>query len=133
MAGTFVKRAALQQTHLDWGSTTFVSNPATTSAKQLTVMEVTLTPGNGHNFHKHPGQEEVIYVIEGAIEQWLESERSELGPGEAVFIPADVVHASFNTGQTTAKLHVTLSPCVGESGYEVVDVAGEAPWNGLRA
>jgi hypothetical protein len=25
-----------------------------------------------------------------------------------------------------------LGPCVGEVGYELVDVAGDAPWNGLR-
>ena len=132
MAGTFVTRATLEQTNLDWGSTAFVSNPGATGAKQLTVMEVILTPGNGHNFHKHPDQEEVIYVIEGKIEQWLENARRELGPSEAVFIPADVVHASFNIGTKPAKLHVTLSPCVGESGYDVVDVADQAPWNTLR-
>ena len=60
--------------------------------------------GEGHNFHKHPDQEEVIYVIEGSIEQWLEDKRQELNAGDSVFIPADVVHASFNissgAGQT---------------------------------
>lgn len=132
MAGKFVTRADLQTTHLDWGSTAFVSNPTMTGAKQLTVMEVILTPGNGHNFHKHPGQEEVICVIEGEIEQWLARERTKLGPGEAVFIPADMVHASFNTGNTPAKLMVTLGPCVGDSGYEVVDVGDQAPWKDLR-
>jgi hypothetical protein len=25
-----------------------------------------------------------------------------------------------------------LGPCVGPIGYELVDVAGEAPWKGLR-
>jgi quercetin dioxygenase-like cupin family protein len=89
-------------------------------------------PGNGHNFHKHPQQEEVIYVVEGTIEQWLERESKRLGPGEAVSIPADVVHASFSVGNAPAKLLVTLGPCVGESGYDVVDVADQAPWNGLR-
>jgi quercetin dioxygenase-like cupin family protein len=132
MAGKFVTRATIEQTNLDWGSTAFLSNPTTTGASQLTVMEVILMPGNGHNFHKHPDQEEVICVIEGRIEQWLERERTELGPGEAVFIPADVVHASFNVGNVPAKLMVTLGPCVGESGYDVVDVASEAPWKDLR-
>jgi quercetin dioxygenase-like cupin family protein len=132
MAGTFIKRASLQTENLDWGSTAYLSNPATTGASQLTVMEVMLAPGKGHDFHKHPDQEEVICVIEGRIEQWLESKREELGPGEAVFIPADIVHASFNIGDHPAKLMVTLAPCVGESGYAVVDVADQAPWNTLR-
>jgi quercetin dioxygenase-like cupin family protein len=71
-------------------------------------------------------------VVEGRIEQWLEEKRQLLGPGEAVFIPADVVHASFNISDTPAKLMVVLAPCIGESGYSVVDVAGQAPWNSLR-
>jgi quercetin dioxygenase-like cupin family protein len=132
MAATFVTRATRSRTDLDWGSMAWISSPGATGAGQLTVMEVTLTPGNGHNFHKHPAQEEVIYVVEGSIEQWLEQERKQLGPGEAVFIPADVVHASFNTGATSAKLMVTLSPCIGESGYDLVDVAGQSPWKDLR-
>ena len=35
---------------------------------------------------------------EGRIEQWLEQDKHELGPGEAVYIPKDVVHASYTVG-----------------------------------
>lgn len=132
MAGSYITRSTLESDILDWGMMGWVSRPATTGARQLTVMEVTLTPGNGHNFHKHPDQEEVIYVVEGAIEQWLEQDRKQLGPGEAVFIPADVVHASFNVGSGPAKLLVSLGPCVGEGGYDVVEVGDQAPWKDLR-
>jgi quercetin dioxygenase-like cupin family protein len=132
MPGTFVMRSTLQQSNLEWGSMAWISQPPMTGATQLTVMEVILEPGQGHNFHKHPDQEEVIYIVEGQVEQWLETERNVLGPGEAVFIPADMVHASFNVGDKPAKLMVTLGPCVGESGYELVDVANEPPWAGLR-
>lgn len=132
MAGSYITRANLRTDTLDWGTTGWVSRPSSTGASHLTVMEVTLTPGNGHNFHKHPDQEEVIYVVEGAVEQWLEKEHTMLGPGEAVFIPADLVHASFNVGNGTAKLLVTLGPCIGDGGYDIVDVSDQAPWNGLR-
>jgi quercetin dioxygenase-like cupin family protein len=132
MAGSYITRSTLESEMLDWGMMGWVSRPATTGARQLTVMEVTLTPGNGHNFHKHPEQEEVIYVVEGTIEQWLEQDRKQLGPGEAVFIPADVVHASFNVGSGPAKLLVSLGPCVGEGGYDVVEVGDQAPWKDLR-
>lgn len=132
MTGKFVTRSVVQTTQLDWGTTAFLSNPATTGAGLLTVMEVVLSPGKGHNFHKHPDQEEVITVVKGRIEQWLEDKRQELGPGESVFIPADVVHASFNLDAGPTSLLVVLGPCVGESGYEVVEVADQAPWNTLR-
>ena len=55
-----------------------------------------------------------------------------LGPGEAVYISRDVVHASYTLGDSDAKLSVMLSPTAGEGGYELVDVAGEEPWASLR-
>ncbi|MEM6323330.1 MAG: hypothetical protein AAF748_06590 [Pseudomonadota bacterium] len=49
-----------------------------------------------------------------------------------MFIGADVVHASFNVGDDTAQLLAILGPCVGDQGYELIDVAGDAPWKDLR-
>lgn len=132
MPGTFKMSADTAPEVLDWGKLRWMSHPPSTGAEQLTVIEVTITPGNGHDFHKHPDQEEVIYVVSGRVEQWLDQEKRILGPGDSVFIPADVVHASFNVGETDARLLAILGPCVGDEGYELVDVAGDAPWNGLR-
>ncbi len=132
MTGRFMLSAETPPEVLDWGSLRWMSHPPSTKAKQLTVIEVTLSPGKGHNFHKHPDQEEVIYVIDGSVEQWLDQQKRVLGPGDSVFIDADVVHASFNVGDSEAKLLAILGPCVGEGGYELVDVADEAPWNSLR-
>ena len=117
---------------LDWGKLRWMSHPSSTGARQLTVIEVNITPGNGHDFHKHPDQEEVIYCISGKVEQWLDTEKRTLGPGDSVSIGADVVHASFNVGDADAQLLAILGPCVGDRGYELVDVAGEAPWKDLR-
>lgn len=131
MSGQFVTTAAAQREQLSWGSLGWMCRPAI-GAKDLTVIEVTLNPGGGHNFHKHPDQEEVIYVIDGAVEQWLREEKRSLNPGDAVFIPAGVVHASFNTGSTPAKLIAILGPCVGAGGYVSVEVADQEPWKSLR-
>ena len=113
-----------------WGHSRWVSNPASTAAKQLTVLDATLAPGQAHSFHKHPSQEEVMYVVAGKVEQWIDREKRILGAGDAAFIPAGVVHATFNGGGE-AHLLVIFSPCVGD-GFEAVDVSAEAPWNGLR-
>jgi quercetin dioxygenase-like cupin family protein len=133
MAGKFVIAAETKPEVLDWGRLRWMSNPPSTGARQLTVIDVTLAPGKGHNFHKHPDQEEVIYVIAGTVEQWVDRQTRILGPGDAAFIPAGTVHASFNVGQAEAKVVAILGPCVGEIGYELVDVSGEAPWVTLRA
>lgn len=132
MAGKFVIAKDVKPEINDWGKLGWLANPPSTGAQQLTVIDVTLTPGKGHNFHKHPDQEEVILVVAGTVEQWVDHEKRILGPGDSAFIPADVVHASFNVGSGEAKIVAILGPCVGAIGYEVVDVAGEAPWNALR-
>lgn len=132
MSGKFTLSQQVEREQLDWGEIGWICNPPTTKAKDITVMEVTLNARQGHNFHKHPDQEEIIYVMSGEIEQWLEREKQILQPGDSIFIQADIVHASFNTGDAPAKLMVVLGPCVGESGYEVIDVADQAPWNTLR-
>ncbi len=133
MSGKFMTAESVVRETPDWGSLGWCCRPADTGAKDLVVIEVTLAPGGGHAFHKHPKQEEVIYVIEGQVEQWLDRQKRALKPGDAIFIPADVVHASFNTGKANAKMLAILGPCVGrENGYEVTEVADQAPWSGLR-
>ena len=63
---------------------------------------------------------------------WLHNQKRILHPGDSVFIPADVVHASFNTGSTPAKLMAILGPCVGDGGYVSVEVGDQEPWKGMR-
>jgi quercetin dioxygenase-like cupin family protein len=132
MIGRFITTAEVEREQLEWGELGWISRPSMTGAMHLTTIEVTLEAGYGHDFHKHPDQEEVIYVMSGQIEQWLEEKKQILNPGDSVFIAPNVVHASFNTGSQTARLLVTLGPCWGEGGYELEDVSDEAPWNSLR-
>jgi quercetin dioxygenase-like cupin family protein len=132
MAGQFVVRSDVEPEALDWGQLRWLSNPAVTGARDLTVINVTLAPGKGHDFHHHPDQEEVIYVVSGEVEQWVDREKRVLGAGDSAFLPAGVVHASFNVGNFEANIVAILGPCVGEKGYEVVEVAGEAPWKDMR-
>jgi quercetin dioxygenase-like cupin family protein len=129
----FVTQSDLKRDRFDWGEVGWRCRPDVTGAKQLTVMDVTLAPGKGHAFHKHPDQEEMIIVKSGRIEQWLEQEKQELGPGDSVYIDAGVVHASFTVGSDDASLQVVLSPARGEIGYEIVDVFEDEPWRSLRA
>jgi quercetin dioxygenase-like cupin family protein len=130
--GRFLATADVPAEPVPFGTTRWLSRPATSGAQDLAVVEVTLEPGQGHAFHHHPNQEEVIYVVAGEVEQWLERERRTLGPGDGVFIGKGVVHASFNAGKGPARLVAILGPCIGASGYEVVEVAHEAPWRELR-
>jgi quercetin dioxygenase-like cupin family protein len=128
----FVLAADVRKESFDWGVVGWRCTPPATGASKITVMDVELEPGSGHAFHTHPDQEEMIIVKAGRIEQWIEQEKHELGPGDSVYIDANAVHASFNDGAETAELQVILGPCVGEIGYELVDVSADEPWASLR-
>ena len=129
---TFVKQSDVEQEQFDWGSIGWRCRPSNTGAKSLVVMDVTLEPGEGHAFHRHDGQEEMIIVKQGRIIQYIEQEATTLGPGDSVYLDEGVIHASFNDGDETALLQVVIGPSLGEGGYGLVDVSGEEPWASIR-
>lgn len=128
----FLKGDKLDRDTLDWGTIATVSGPEVNHARDVVTLHVDLKPGKGHNFHRHPQQEEVIYVLKGKIEQWVNEEMKILEPGDAAFIGAGVVHASFNIGNENAEVLAILGPAVGATGYEVEEVADKQPWKSLR-
>ncbi len=128
----FVLQSETARDHVDWGSLAWLSHPPTTANKYLTVIDVEITPGNGHDFHRHPGQEEVLFVVKGTVEQWIGQEKKLLQAGDAAYIDEGVVHATFNVSNEPAKLLAILAPCVGEIGYGIEEVADQEPWNSLR-
>jgi len=132
MPGKFILKEHVQRDELEIARLAWLSNPASTRAKQLTVIEGTFFPGKGHNFHYHAEQEELIYVVSGSLEHWIERDKRTLGPGDSVFMPARVVHATFNIGVEDATILAVLGPCVGDMGVENIDVSHEAPWRELR-
>jgi len=133
MTGKFTFMNDVEFAPLDWGKVGALCNPSSTGAKNLTVLDGRLYPGKGHDFHKHANQEEVIIVISGKLEQWIDQEKRILGPGDSVFIPPNTVHASFNVGDgEPTEILAVFGPSVGDNGLEMIDVSGEAPWNGLR-
>jgi len=110
----------------------WLTRPELTGAKDLQVCEATLPAGEGHGFHTHPELEEMIYVLAGEVEQWVEKEKRILKPGDAAHIPAGVVHATFNVSKSDATILAILSPGASKGPF-MVDVSGEAPWKDLRA
>jgi quercetin dioxygenase-like cupin family protein len=129
---TFVKQADVEQEQFDWGTIGWRCRPANTGARHLVVMDVALEPGEGHDFHRHDGQEEMIIIKRGEVIQFLERESLTLSAGDSVYIDAGVVHASFNDGGETAHLQVVIGPSFGDGGYGLVDVSGDEPWVSLR-
>ena len=130
---SFVKQPDVRHENFDWGVIGWRLTPDSGS-KHLVIMDVTLEPGEGHDFHRHPGQEEMIIVKQGEIIQFIERDSTSLGAGASVYLDEGVVHASFNDGNETAHLQVVIGPSLGgETGYGLEDVSGEEPWVSLRS
>ena len=129
----FIRAGDVRIEQFDWGTIGWRLVPAA-GAAHLVIMDVTLLPGGGHDFHRHPGQEEMIIVRRGRITQYIDLESADLGPGDSVFLDAGVVHASFNDGDEPAELQVAIAPSIGgETGYDLEDVSGQQPWSSLRS
>ena len=60
--------------------------------------------------HRHQREAETIHVIAGEFEMEVDGERSRLGPGETMHVPAGVVHASANVGNDTGRRILLFSP-----------------------
>ena len=114
------------------GRTNFwLARPEIANAQDLQLCRAVLPAGEGHNFHTHPELEEIIYVLEGEVEQWVEREKRILKVGEIAHIPRGVVHASFNSSPRDAVILAILSPAAAQGPF-LVDVSGEEPWKSLR-
>lgn len=130
---TFVLGHQVLHNRQEWGVTDWFVSPLLTNSQQLVIARITLDPGQGHAFHVHPKQEEAIVVLDGQLQQWIEHSYQELSGGEAVHIPAGVVHASFNNTAHPVHALVCLGPCVqADHGYEQIDMSKEEPWRSLR-
>jgi oxalate decarboxylase/phosphoglucose isomerase-like protein (cupin superfamily) len=85
-----------------------------------------------HAFHTHPNKEEVIYVITGEAEQWVEMEKRILGPGSSVYIPKSAVHATFNRSDRDLTFIAIITPCSSEGEIHVA-VDHLEPWKSILA
>jgi mannose-6-phosphate isomerase-like protein (cupin superfamily) len=91
---------------------------AVTGAMQLCIFDQWCDPGLGAPTHLH-AVEEVLTVMSGSAEIWVGGERSKVGPGQSVIIPAGSRHG-FRNIAAEGLLHVraTLAAPIFEASYE---------------
>jgi quercetin dioxygenase-like cupin family protein len=130
-ATRFVTRENMIVEELPWGPHDWLCRPGLVEAEKLLLVRVHIPSGKGHAFHRHPEMEEIIYVLEGRCEQWVDRERRFLGPGDSAHIPVDMVHGSYNAGDDTLRLLAILSPAK-LVGPALIDMSQDEPWRSLR-
>src|SRR5918994_4582334 len=130
-ARRFVTAQEMQVEPSLWGPHEWLSRPGLTDAEGLLLVRVRMPTGRAHQFHRHPAMEEIIYVISGVAEQWVDREKRILRPGDSAHIPRDVVHGTYNAGDETLVFLAILSPAKFE-GPALVDVHTDEPWRSLK-
>jgi quercetin dioxygenase-like cupin family protein len=105
--------------------------PGMVADTNLMFVRAQLPPGEAHRFHFHPKMEEILYILSGTAEQWIEKEKRIMKPGDAIYLPVGMVHGTYNIGTETLDFLAVLSPA--KSGDPVtIEVSGQEPWRSLR-
>jgi mannose-6-phosphate isomerase-like protein (cupin superfamily) len=77
-------------------------------AKHLCIFEQWVAPGVGAPTHMHP-VEEVLTVLEGEAEMWMDQERIIVSSGQSLIVPARRQHGFRNCGNVTLHIHAVLA------------------------
>jgi quercetin dioxygenase-like cupin family protein len=90
---------------------------ALNGAAQLCMLEQWIGPGAAAPTHSHP-VEEVLTVIEGEAEMWIDEQRMIVSAGQSLIVPAGRKHGFRNCGTATLHLHAVLASPVFEATME---------------
>jgi mannose-6-phosphate isomerase-like protein (cupin superfamily) len=88
---------------------------------QLCIFEQWCTPERGAPTHVH-AVEEVLTVLAGQADIWVEDEHMPVLPGQSVVIPAGRRHGFKNIGTSTLHVQATLAAPIFEATFEDQDV-----------
>jgi len=83
-------------------------------AAQLCIFEQWVAPGAGAPSHSHP-VEEVLTVLEGEAEMWIDLQRKIVSAGQSLIVPAGRLHGFLNSGNVTLHIHAVLASPIFEA------------------
>ncbi|MBM7787344.1 cupin domain-containing protein [Tenggerimyces flavus] len=85
--------------------------PADATGGTLSILEIVVQPGGlVAPVHVHTLEDETMYVYEGVVGALLGKEELEVGPGGTAFLPRDVAHSFWNSGDVPARLIIAITP-----------------------
>ena len=96
MGSIVVKKNEKEFQSVDWGKTKNIFGIENVGAKYLKINITEYAAGTAHKLHRHPEQEEVIYILDGEGITRTDAGDQRIGPGSFVFVPAGTDHATLN-------------------------------------
>lgn len=108
-----------QQPREEWrpGVLTRMQVSALTGSVQLCVFQQWCDPGRGAPTHLH-AVEEILTVLAGQAEMWVEEERMQLTAGQSLVVPAGRKHGFRNIGAETLHVQATLAAPIFEASFD---------------
>ena len=90
---------------------------ASNGAAELCIFEQWIEPGTGAPSHVH-SVEEVLTVLEGEAEAWLDESRTIVAAGQSLIVPAGRMHGFRNAGSVTLHIRAVLASPIFEARFE---------------
>lgn len=96
--------------HQEWGALHWYAGGAVGNSQDMTVGKCVLKPGCENPLHQHPNCEEILHVAAGRIVHSVEGKPDvEMGEGDTIVIPPEVLHNARNVGSEDAVLLIAFS------------------------
>ncbi|WP_198139703.1 MULTISPECIES: cupin domain-containing protein [Chelativorans] len=92
-----------------WGRLVWQVGASQNNSRNLTVGMCYIEPGQANGRHYHPNCEEVLTVVSGRIVHTWDDQEVEMSEGDAITIPANIVHNARNIGEHTAAMFIVFS------------------------
>lgn len=80
------------------------------SAGIVGVFEATIPAKSGPPIHIHHNEDEVIHIVDGEFEFWLDGQIMRRSPGHSVFLPRDIPHTFRVVGERPGRTLAILTP-----------------------
>jgi len=101
---------------------TWMADGESLQTEQTSLCMMRCAPGGRvRTAHRHRGVEEVLVILEGEGEAWVDGARVAFAKGDAVRFPKDSLHQVRNTGEGMLRALCVFGCADGKSTYETGD------------
>ncbi|MBA1334172.1 MAG: Two-component system sensor histidine kinase [Firmicutes bacterium] len=96
--------------YFEWGTVKWLEEPEDLEKGRLLVGHVTFLPHKRQDQHLHTGDEQILYIISGTGEQWVDGHFYPLVPGMVYHISPYAKHELRNTGDDVLEMIIVYNP-----------------------
>jgi quercetin dioxygenase-like cupin family protein len=104
----FAADAEERRIHEEWGSLRWLAGREQTDT-DLTLGRVAIKSGCGNPRHSHPNCDEVLYLLHGSLDHWVDGEKVTVREGDTLVVPAGAAHNAINVGEDDADMIVAYT------------------------